>query len=447
MDSRIRGNDIKGVGMSSPPDPPGVAARRAALKLLDAVLRRGLPLESALQSATSSLDRADDRGLAHAITAAVLRWLPDLDALIDSATKKPLPHDAKARFLLRMALAQTLLLETPAHAAIATLLPLADGGPRKLIHGVFGTLTRAGAALPALPTLPTSVEQRWRTAWGEQAVEGARHALAGQPPLDIMLADPAATDDWAAKLGGKSLLPGHVRLAAGAKVAELPGYAEGAWWVQDIAATLPARLLGSGGGRRVLDLCSAPGGKTMQLASAGWQVTAVDASDQRMARLRENLSRTGLIANVVIGDALFYSPDQPFDAVLVDAPCSATGIFRRHPDVLHRVRPKAISGLAEQQQAILARAAQAVKPGGTLVYAVCSLEREEGEEVARRFLASHQNFAPAALPDGSDLYNFALKPEGHMLRVAPGALASEGGADGFFVAMFHKKDEQPLAPG
>jgi len=430
-------------------DPPGVGARRAALKLLDAVLRRGLPLESALQSATSGIDRADDRGLAHAIAAAVLRWLPDLDALIDSATKKPLPPDAKARFALRIALAQALLLETPGHAAIATVLPLVDGGPRKLVHGVFGTLTRQGATLPELPSLPEPVAERWREAWGLEMVEAARHALAQQAPIDLTLADPKTGE----ALGGMNLVPGHVRLPAATRVTELPGYAEGGWWVQDIAASLPARLLGKGEGRTALDLCAAPGGKTMQLAAAGWRVTAVDASKQRLGRLRENLKRTGLQAETVVADALFYDPQTGFDAVLVDAPCSATGIFRRHPDVLHRVRPKAIAGLAEQQQAILARAAQAVKPGGTLVYAVCSLEPEEGEHVAEAFLAAHAGFS--ALPPADLASAFGAEAAGlirnpaapHMLRVLPGAFASAGGADGFFVATFHRKDEQGLAPG
>lgn len=418
-------------------DPPGVAARRAALKLLDAVLRRGLPLESALTSATSGLDRADDRGLAHAITAAVLRRLPDLDALIDSATKKPLPHDAKARFALRIALVQALLLETPPHAAIATVLPLVDGGPRKLVHGVFGTLMRQGATLPALPLLPDAVAERWVRAWGEAAVEAARTAFVAPPPLDLTLADPGATDSWLDRLGGQSLLPGHIRLPAGTRVAELPGYDEGVWWVQDISASLPARVLGTGNGRSVLDLCAAPGGKTMQLSAAGWRVTAVDASESRMTRLRENLNRTGLQAETIVADALFYSPTIQFDAVLVDAPCSATGIFRRHPDVLYRVRPKAISALAEQQQAILARAAQAVKPGGMLAYAVCSLEPEEGEDVARNFLKSHQQFGPAEI----SLSLGQARREDNMVRIPPGALADQGGADGFFVAMFHKKDE------
>jgi len=426
----------------SPQDPPGVAARRAALKLLDAVLRRGLPLEGALASAVSGLERADDRGLTHAIAAAVLRWLPDLDALIDSATRKALPHDAKARTVLRIALAQALILDTPGHAAIATVLPLVDGGPRKLVHGVFGSLMRGGAKLPEVPTLAQAVAERWRAAWGDEAIAAAQLMLAAPPPLDLSLAETGATAEWAERLGGVSLLPGHVRLPAGASVPELPGYGDGFWWVQDIAASLPARLLGAGEGRSVLDLCAAPGGKTMQLAAAGWSVTAVDLSEARMKRIEANLARTKLSARTVIADALLYAPDEQFDAVLVDAPCSATGIFRRHPDVLHRVRPRAIASLAGQQQAILARAAQAVKPGGTLVYAVCSLEKEEGEQVADWFASAHAEFDSVAAPGGLP----GVQPDGR-IRITPAILADEGGADGFFVAMFHRKDEQAPAVG
>ena len=426
----------------SPQDPPGVAARRAALKLLDAVLRRGLPLEGALASAVSGLERADDRGLTHAIAAAVLRRLPDLDALIDSATRKALPHDAKARTVLRIALAQALILDTPGHAAIATVLPLVDGGPRKLVHGVFGSLMRGGAKLPEVPTLAQAVAERWRPAWGDEAIAAAQLMLAAPPPLDLSLAETGATAEWAERLGGTSLLPGHVRLPAGASVPELPGYGDGFWWVQDIAASLPARLLGAGEGRSVLDLCAAPGGKTMQLAAADWSVTAVDLSKARMKRLEANLARTKLSARTVIADALLYAPDEQFDAVLVDAPCSATGIFRRHPDVLHRVRPKAIANLAGQQRAILARAAQAVKPGGTLVYAVCSLEKEEGEQVADWFASAHAEFDSVAAPGGLP----GVQPDGR-IRITPAILADEGGADGFFVAMFHRKDEQAPAVG
>ncbi len=415
------------------PQAAGVAARAAALRLLDAVLRKGLPLESALDSAARGLDRADDRALAHALAAEVLRRLTDLDALIDSATAKPLPPDAKARFALRIALVQALILNTPAHAAISTVLPLVDGGPRKLVHGVFGTLNRNGARLPELPSLPEGVVERWEAAWGEAVVVAAQHAIAAPPPLDLTLRDRQAVG--AEQLNGISLAPGHVRLPAGGHIPEIAGFAEGDWWVQDIAASLPARLIGAGPGR-ALDLCAAPGGKTMQLAAAGWDVTAVDNAEQRLKRVRENLTRTRLKAKLVNGDALTFN-DEPYDAVLLDAPCSATGIFRRHPVVLHRVRPRAIAQMAERQQAMLARAAGLVKPGGVLVYSVCSLEPEEGERVADAFLASHASFAvdpvgPAELPVG------LLPDKDGRVRVLPGALAEQGGADGFFVVRFRR---------
>ncbi|MES2056183.1 MAG: transcription antitermination factor NusB [Pseudomonadota bacterium] len=413
------------------PEPAGVPARRAALRLLDAVLRQGLPLEAALDRATSGIDRADDRALAHAIAAETLRRLPDLDALIDSATARPLPDDAKARFALRIALVQTLALGTPAHAAISTVLPLVDGGPRKLVHGVFGTLSRQNASLPEIPTLPDPVAIRWHAAWGDDAIEGAERAIAAPPPLDLIIADPAATDRWAEELGGVSLMPGHVRLPNG-HVPELPGFEEGAWWVQDIAASLPARLIGRGDGI-ALDLCAAPGGKTMQLASAGWRVTSVDSAQSRLARLHDNLARTKLSADVVMADVLTWTPAAPADAVLLDAPCSATGIFRRHPDVLHRVRPSQISEMAALQEKMLARAADWVRPGGVLVYATCSLEPAEGEKQLKRFLGTRGDYVvdpirAEELPDGLAAH------AGGYLRTVPGALADRGGCDGFFMA-------------
>jgi 16S rRNA (cytosine967-C5)-methyltransferase len=408
------------------PEPLGVPTRRAAIKLLDAVLRRGESLEAALPAATRMV-HGPDRGLAHAIAAETLRRLPDLDALIDGATERPLPDDAKARMALRIALVQALVLGTPQHAAIATVLPLVDGGPRKLVHGVFGTLMRGGQLLPETPHLPAPVELRWQAAWGEAMVEAAEIAVAAPPPLDITLADPARTAEWQERLGGVSLAPGHLRLHDHAPVPEMAGYAEGAWWVQDIAASIPARLIGAGSGT-ALDLCAAPGGKTMQLAAAGWQVTAVDNSQGRIKRLRENLFRTRLKAEVVRGDVLLWSPDEPVDAVLLDAPCSATGIFRRHPDVLHRVRPSLVAELAELQARLLMRAADWVKPGGTLVYATCSLEPDEGERQLERFLTARGDYTvvPAAdLPVPVD-------PAGHV-RTLPGMIA-DGGNDGFFVA-------------
>ncbi|WP_294394457.1 transcription antitermination factor NusB [uncultured Sphingomonas sp.] len=417
---------------------PGVATRAAALKLLDAVLRRGLPLESALDNAARGLERSEDRALAHAIAAEVLRRLPDLDALIDGATAKPLPRDAKARMALRIALAQSLRLGTPAHAAIATVLPLVDGGPRRLVHGVFGALSRGNATLPDVPQLPDELAMRWEQAWSADMVEAAARAIAAPPPIDLTLRDAGETAMWAERLGGISLAPGHVRLPTGARVPDLPGFAEGAWWVQDISASLPARLMGAGEGRGALDLCCAPGGKTMQLAAAGWQVSAIDLSESRLARVVDNLKRTGLSAGLHVADALTFTAPAPVDAVLLDAPCSATGIFRRHPDVLHRARPRAIAGMAERQQAMLARAANWVKPGGLLVYAVCSLEPQEGERVAEAFAASHRDFVGDPVEAGELPAGIMPGAEGHV-RVLPGTLEEQGGADGFFVARFRRR--------
>ncbi|MGJ8536738.1 MAG: RsmB/NOP family class I SAM-dependent RNA methyltransferase [Parasphingopyxis sp.] len=423
---------------SEPRDKPravqGVESRRAALQLLDAVLRQGKSVDAAMGQAFRRLKRADDRGLAAAITGEVLRRLPDYDALIDSATKNPLPDDAKARMVLRMALAQALALGTPHHAAISTALPLLAGGPKRLAHGVFGTLSRQGVTLPETPTLPYPVSMRWQRHWGDAMVEGAAQAIAAPPPLDIVLADPANTEEWAEKLGGQSLLSGHVRRER-ASVHDLPGYAEGGWWVQDVSASLPARLFGPGGGRKALDLCAAPGGKTMQLAAQGWQVTALDRAESRLTRLSENLARTGLSAELVTADALEWATDEQYDAILVDAPCSATGIFRRHPDVLYRASPRLIAESAEIQMAMLDRASRWLKPGGSLVYAVCSLEPEEGEAVAKDFLAGHPAFAiepidAAPLPSG-----LTPSPEG-WLRILPGRIADPGGADGFFIVRF-----------
>ncbi|MCW2396335.1 MULTISPECIES: RsmB/NOP family class I SAM-dependent RNA methyltransferase [unclassified Sphingobium] len=418
--------------------PAGLPARRAALSLLDAVIRRGQPLEQALGAAARNISHPPDRALAHGIAAGVLRYMTELDALIDSATARPLPVDAKARMVLRLALAQALILETPPHAVIATSLPLVDGGPRKLVHGVLGTLFRRQLALPEAPRLPDEVEARWSAAWGEEVIVAARQLIAHRPPLDLTLRDAGATEEWAERLGGVSLMPGHVRLPADSEVTALPGYAEGQWWVQDLAASLPARLLGAGGGRSVLDLCAAPGGKTMQLAAAGWTVTAVDQSQRRLERMQANLARTGLEAAVLRADLTNWAPDAPVDAILLDAPCSATGIFRRHPDVLHRVGPRQIAEMAEIQAALVARVSGWLKPGGVLVYATCSLEPEEGEAQMDTLRANHPEMLPrpidtALLPEG-------LVADGHVLRLLPGALMPAGGLDGFFIASLSRSD-------
>ncbi len=403
-------------------DPAGTPARRAALRMLDAVLRRGETLDVAEGAAAKGLLPAD-RALSRAIASEVLRWLADLDAAIDSATRQRLPDDAKPRMVLRMMLAQWLRLDTPPHAVVATGLQLLAGGPRRLAHGVFSTLHKRGVELPAAPTLPPEVAARW-----SERADAIAGGLAEPPPLDLTLRDPAGTQDLAEALDGVTLAPGHVRLQRGLTVERVRGFEQGEWWVQDLAASLPVRLLGPGDGRRVLDLCAAPGGKTLQLAAAGWQVTALDVSDKRLDRLRQNLARTGLPADIVVADALAWEPVQRFDAILLDAPCTATGTARRHPDVIHRISERQIEEMAELQSVLLGRASGWLKPGGTLVYAVCSLEREEGEAQADAVALHPLPMAAAELPAG-------LQPTAEgWLRTDPGMLPEAGGLDGFFIA-------------
>ena len=408
----------------------GLGARKAALNMLDSVLRRGQTLDAAAQG--TKLPPADV-ALAVAIAGETLRRLPDLDAMIDSATRQRLPDDSKARMVLRLALAQKVGLGTPDHALVATALPLVDGGPRRLVHGVLGTLLRRGVSMPDAPSLPEAVQQRWHDAWDDDVVQAARRAIAHRPPLDLSFKHDADARVFPI---GVSLAPRHRRIVDAGPVADLPGFGSGQWWVQDLAASLPARLIPESKGD-VLDLCAAPGGTTMQLAAAGHRMTALDRAESRLARLKENLRRTGLDAMTIAADALEWKPPSQFDAVLLDAPCSATGTFRRHPEVLYRARPAIIAESAALQARLIDHAATMVKPGGVLVYAVCSLEPQEGELIISTFLERNAAFSldrPRAgeLPDG-----VASAPEG-WIRILPGTLEAEGGLDGFFVARLRR---------
>lgn len=410
-------------------DPPGTTLRRAALRLLDAILRRGDPLDVASHAATQGL-QPNDRAFAIAITSETLRWMVDIDMLIDGATSQILPDDVKSRAVLRIALAQLLVLKTPGHAVVSTALPLVVGGPRRLVHAILSRAQQEEWQLPEHASLPEATAERWADQWGDDMVGAAARAWTAPPPIDLSFASEPGDGEWADAV---ALAPLHRRLPRGQAVEAMPGFRDGGWWVQDLAASLPARLLGKGNGRRVLDLCAAPGGKTMQLAAAGWDVMAIDSSAKRLARLTENLARTGLSADVVQGDIRKWAPDAPVDAVLLDAPCSATGIFRRHPDVLHRIEPRQIDEMAALQSELLERAAAWLNPGGALIYATCSLERAEGEEQITAFLAKHTGWTiePARsseLPDG-----ITANADG-FVRTLPGLFADAGGLDGFFIA-------------
>ncbi|KTE02049.1 SAM-dependent methyltransferase [Sphingopyxis sp. H038] len=410
-------------------DPAGTATRRAALRLIDAILRRGDPLDIAMHAATQGLT-ATDRAFAVAIVSETLRWMVDLDALIDGATAQILPDDVKSRAVLRIALAQLLVLKSPGHAVVSTALPLVDGGPRRLVHAILSRAQQEEWQLPDRATLPLPTAERWAEQWGLPMVEAAEAAWSAPPPIDLSFAAEPGTEEWPDAV---SLAPRHRRLPRGQAVETMPGYREGGWWVQDLAASLPARLLGAGEGRTVLDLCAAPGGKTMQLAAAGWNVVAVDSSAKRLERLRANMERTGLSADIVQGDIRSWAPEDQADAVLLDAPCSATGIFRRHPDVLHRIEPRQIAEMAELQTELLSRAARWVKPGGTLIYATCSLEQAEGEDQVSTFLDRHAGWSidPAR---ADELPEAVVADDKGLIRTLPAMLADAGGLDGFFVA-------------
>jgi 16S rRNA (cytosine967-C5)-methyltransferase len=423
--------NTKGKGRSLSHLPPGFAARAAAFRLLQAVLWQDRPLQDALGQALKGLE-GPDRGLAHSISLATLRWLTDLDELIDSATKNRLPDDSRARLVLRMALAQLLVQKTPPHAVIATHLPLLEGGPRRLVHGVLSRLLKDKVALHDFPTLPEPFASSW-------PIELAQ-ALTVEPPLDLALKDETATTHWAGRLGGESWFPGHVRLReAKGSIDQLDGFGDGTWWVQDVAAQLPARLLNVQSGETVIDACAAPGGKTLQLASRGALVTALDVSERRLERVGENLARTDLKADIIVTDARDWSPPGPVDAVLLDAPCSATGTVRRHPDVMVRKANRNLEELIALQRQLLAKAVTWLKPGGRLVFAVCSLEPEEGPGQ----LTWVRDHLPELVPDpitSGELGDLAdlLLPDG-TLRSWPHSHLDRGGMDGFFIARFRKK--------
>ncbi|MBU6371142.1 MAG: methyltransferase domain-containing protein [Alphaproteobacteria bacterium] len=370
------------------------SARRAAAALVSAVTDDGRTLDDAL-AATASYAALDgrDRAFARAIASATLRRLGGIDAVLAQFMARPLGDAASVpRAILRTGAAQLLALDAAPHAVVSEAVALAQSSRSArpfagLINAVLRKVATQGRAVvdaaPPGADLPDWLFARWRAAYGAKAAAIAL-ALRDEPPMDLTVKTDAA--GWAARLGGAVGPTGGVRLPPGARVTELDGFAEGAWWVQDAAAMLPALMLGDVSGQRVADLCAAPGGKTLQLAAAGARVTALDIAESRLARLRDNLARTQLSAEVVCADACVWRPTEPFDAVLLDAPCTATGTLRRHPDAAWLRRPTDIATLTTIQSELLVAARDMTRPGGVIVYAVCSLELEEGEamiEVAR----------------------------------------------------------------
>ncbi|MSP67538.1 MAG: MFS transporter [Alphaproteobacteria bacterium] len=421
----------------------GEAPRRIALGLLGTVLDRAAPLAEGLESNAELRALAPrDRAFARLLALTVLRRLGQLDGLIAHALARPLgEHQRVVTHALRLGLTQLLLLDTPAHAAIHTSVGLVRAaglpGMTGLVNAVLRRLAREGPALfaaqdaPRLNT-PDWLWQNWSRQFGADTARRIASAHLGEPPLDLTV--PSDPRGWAARLGAEVLPTGSLRLAAAGPVADLPGYSEGAWWVQDAAAALPVRLLGPIAGVRVLDLCAAPGGKTAQLAALGAEVIAVDRSADRLARLGENLRRLCLKATLVEADVLSWRPPRPFPMVLLDAPCTATGTIRRHPDIARLKTAADPARLAHLQRRLLDAAADCVAPGGLLLYITCSLEDAECRDLIDGWLAIHPAFArsPVPLSDVAGEADF-ITPSGD-LRTLPCHWPEQGGLDGFYAA-------------
>lgn len=406
------------------PDP----TRDAAFDLLTAVLDRHRPLEDALDALPEIPPR--DRAAAHRLAAAVLRRMGTLDAVLEPLLRKQPPEPV--RHVLRLGAAGLLLLDTPSHAAVATAVALARSRGLAPFSGLVNAVLRrvAQAGATALQDLDSPRLDTPAWLWASWGAEARAIALAHQheAPLDLTLRPGSAVP-----AGGELLPTGSVRFPPGTRVADIPGFAEGASWVQDAAAALPARLLAAGPGEAVADLCAAPGGKTGQLAASGAAVTAVERDPARMQRLRDNLRRWHLDAILQQADAATWTPPTPFDAVLLDAPCSATGTIRRHPDVMRLKRPQDVRTLVEGQDRLLQAALRMLRPGGRLIYSVCSLQPEEGAARIAAIVASGGGrVQPFTEAEAGPLAE-ALTAEG-FLRTHPALWAERGGMDGFFIA-------------
>ncbi len=396
-------------------------------------MRRG-GLESALAEPAFLALSALDRSFSRALVMATLRHLGPIDRVLDARLKRePL---GQVRDLLRIGLAQAFWLDTPDFAAVDTSVRLAPAPMRGLVNAVLRGVLRDGSPAEGPEDLaPGWLLARWQANYGHENAIAIAAAIAHEPATDLTLRDPNDVS-LISELPAEALAGGGMRTERGGDPSQWPGFAEGRWWVQDAAAAIPARLLVVQSGRSALDLCAAPGGKTLQLAAAGATVTALDRSASRLRRVRDGLARTGLAAETLAVDAAAWSDERRFDAVLLDAPCTATGTFRRHPDVLWNVRPGDIAALAAVQAALLAAAAARVAPGGRLAYSVCSLEPEEGEGQIRAFLTAHPDFALEPVKPGEAGAPAASIATEGWLRVLPHHLA--GGIDGFFIARLRR---------
>ncbi len=432
-------------------EKPGLLARRAAISLLQGVTLDQQPLDQLLEAnAEFRLLEGRDRSFAHALVASSLRHGGEIKAVLGKFLAKPLPRSSgMAVDILIIAAAQLLFMEVSPHAAIDLSVDLAKQDKKAqhfsgLINAVLRKVSTDGK--PALKNLdgarlntPDWLWEQWVAAYGEKTARDIAASHLHEAPLDISVKD--KPERWAEQLKGELLPTGTIRLESGdSNLQELPGFSAGEWWVQDAASALPAKLLGDIKGRSVLDLCAAPGGKTAQLASAGAIVTAVDDSLTRMNRLRENLARLKLQVTTLLADVLSLPTDTLYNNVLLDAPCSATGTIRRHPDLIYLKSPQQVAGLVSLQQKMLSHAARLVRPGGKLVYCTCSLSPLEGERQVFNFLRAHEDFELSTIvPDDLARQAQFITPAGLMRCLPSMAIGKGSGLDGFFAARLERR--------
>jgi len=437
---------------SPQPEVPGLAARRIAADILDGVLRRHIALDEQLSGKGAHpglIGLADrDRALMRRLVATVLRRLGTLRALLAGFLEKGFPSEApRTETILLIGAAQILWLEVPDHAAVDLSVRLAQADRRAaryagLINAVLRRVAQSRETkLPPRVTrdTPEWLVKRWTKTYGADTARAIAEANGHEPALDLTVKSDA--ESWAERLRGRVLPTGSVRTIAHGSIALLPGFSEGAWWVQDAAASIPARLLGEVRGLAVVDLCAAPGGKTAQLAFAGARVTAIDRSAVRLTRLRENLIRLSLQSETVIADVLDWQGG-PFDALLLDAPCSSTGTIRRHPDIPWLKSESDLAVLMSLQQRLLDRAVDLLKPGATMVYCVCSLEPEEGVNQISALLARNTGVARKPITAQEVFGHTEFVTADGDMRTLPLYLSDPdprwGGLDGFYAARLTK---------
>ncbi len=432
------------------PNPSGgadIAARVAALSMLEGVFSRAKSTDDQFEQAVAKLEPRD-RAFVRLLVATTLRRLGQIDLVLGNFVERRPPD--RVINVLRLGAAQLLFIATPPHAAVATSVALVKQGHERhagLVNAVLRRVSEKGAAMVAAQdaaslNTPLWLWKSWVAAYGEPAARATAEAHLSEPLLDITVKDPATLDEWAKRLEAAQLPTGSLRRTAGGRIQDLEGFADGAWWVQDAAAALPAKVLlhvlETPAGKNIIDLCAAPGGKTAQLAAAGCLVTAVDSSGDRLNLLRANLKRLHLEAEVVEADAVTWRPKVPADAVLLDAPCSATGTIRRHPDLPYLKRAEDIAGFVTLQTRLLTAAADMVKPGGLIFYSVCSLQPEERRAVVEAVLAANPALARVKIPKEAVAGESQFIDHKGELRTLPSQWPERAGMDGFYGALLQR---------